>query len=326
MKWILCLTAAVLLAGGGLWSSPADAGDFPQIIRSEDFRKLGVAAFSFMNVTQGARTAAMGDAFSSVANDINAIFFNPAGLALIKRASYTFSYTRWLVDTAFYNGAVAYNTTKGVIGISLLNYDVGEMEVRTIYNPGGTGEKIKSGANAIGVAYAWKATDRLGLGLKATYVSETLHQDQITATVLDVGTYFFTGFRSSRIALSMRNFGPDTKVVGENQKFLMPMNFDVGAAMEVYGKQGDPTYLTVSFASVYSVDFEQRWNFGTELWMANVLAVRGGYKVNYDEESWSIGAGFKGTFGDRSVMVDLSYSDFGPFLDAPIRLSVGGAF
>ena len=104
----------------------------------------GSPAFSFMNVTQGARTAAMGDAFSSVANDINAIFFNPAGLALIKRASYTFSYTRWLVDTAFYNGAVAYNTTKGVIGISLLNYDVGEMEVRTIYNPGGTGEKIKS--------------------------------------------------------------------------------------------------------------------------------------------------------------------------------------
>ena len=325
MKRIFCLIAALLLAGGGFPSPPADARDVPEIIRSEDFRKLGLSSFAFMKVTQGARVAAMGDAFTAVADDINAIFYNPAGLGHITGLAYEFSYTKWLVDTAFYSGAVAYNTKMGVLGVSVMNYDIGDIEVRTIFSPLGTGEMVKGGATAIGVAYAWKATDKLGLGLRASYVQETLHNDTASSLLLDVGTHFYTGFRSSRIALAMRNFGPDADALNET-KFLMPIYFDIGTAMEVYGALGDPASLTVSVESAYAVDYEQRWHMGAELWLANTLALRAGYKLNYDEEDYSFGVGVKGTFGDRKITADVSYTHFGDLLDAPIRVSVGGEF
>ena len=326
MKRILCMAAAVLLVASVMLGTSAEARDVPEIIKSEDFRKLGLASFPFMKVSQTARAAAMGDAFAAVTDDINSIHFNPAGLVYVKHAAYQFSYTNWLVDTAFYSGAVAYNTPKGVIGVSFVSFDAGDMEERTIFSPQGTGEMINAGATAVGFAYAFRPTDKLGLGVRGVYVSETLHHDQMTSVMLDVGTHFYTGFRSARIALAMRNFGPDTKVLAADQKFLMPMNFDIGAAMEVYGTQDDPTYLTLSFESAYFVDYEQRWQVGGELWLANAIALRGGYKFNHDVEDFSLGAGFKTTFGERSVAVDVSYTNGGRLLSAPLRFSVGGTF
>ena len=62
------------------------------------------------------------------------------------------------------------------------------------------------------------------------------------------------------------------------------------------------------------------------LWIANMLALRGGYKVNYDVEDYSLGAGLKYDFGGRDIRVDLSYSDGGVYFDAPLRIAVSGSF
>ena len=78
MKRILCMTLMTFLVAGAFWNPPAEARDAPEILKSEDFRKLGLASFPWMKVTQSSRAAAMGDAFTAVSNDINAIFFNPA--------------------------------------------------------------------------------------------------------------------------------------------------------------------------------------------------------------------------------------------------------
>ena len=41
---------------------------------------------------------------------------------------------------------------------------------------------------------------------------------------------------------------------------------------------------------------------------------------------YSLGAGVKGTFGGRKLTADVSYTNFGDLLDAPIRVSIGGEF
>ena len=70
MKRILCITVMALLVAGAFLNPPADARNVPTILKSEDFRKLGLASFSFLKVTQSARVAGMADAFAAVANDI----------------------------------------------------------------------------------------------------------------------------------------------------------------------------------------------------------------------------------------------------------------
>ena len=74
--WIL---AAALIA----WAVPADAGG---LIKRPD-----LTIFSALSVGQSARAAGMGGAYTSVGNDVNAIWWNPAGLTGVERAEVTFS-------------------------------------------------------------------------------------------------------------------------------------------------------------------------------------------------------------------------------------------
>ena len=82
---------------------------------------------------------------------------------------------------------------------------------------------------------------------------------------------------------------------------------------------------TASIEGAYFTDRDQRYNLGGELWLKNIVALRAGYKFDYDAESWTIGAGLKGTFSGRNIRLDIAYSDFGKYFDAPIRLSFSGS-
>ena len=81
--WVLlCAPMAALASGGG--SSGAE------------FVKIGV----------GARPAGMGEAFVAAAKDINAAYWNPAGLASIDRTEASFMHMAYLADISYENIAV----------------------------------------------------------------------------------------------------------------------------------------------------------------------------------------------------------------------------
>ncbi len=288
------------------------------------FRKLGLAGFAFLKVAQGARAVGMGDAFVSVADDVNAIYWNPAGLSHLDRPQFVFNYANWYMDTKFQSGAVAFKTPKGVVGIAVMTFDGGKIPERTISQPGGTGKNVAANAWTVDVAYAFKPTDKLGLGMRVRFVQETLYDEKRRSPIFDFGTHFYTGFRSSRVAMSLRNFGKD--VTTASLGLYMPLYFTMAGAMEVVGKKGDPAYLTGSIEGSFAVDFEQRWQFGGELWLLNTLALRTGYKANHDAESYAFGAGLKGKFGKRQVTADVAYSKTVDLLQSPLRLSVGASF
>ena len=142
--------------------------------------------------------AGMGGSFVAVADDINTIFVNPAGLTHIDRAEYALGYTRWLVDSKFYSGAVAYNIDRGVVGLSVMAYSPPDMEETTIFQPLGTGRKLDAGDFSIGVTYARKMTDKLSFGGMVRWTQETLDQDRLTSIDVNLGTMFYTGFKSLR--------------------------------------------------------------------------------------------------------------------------------
>jgi hypothetical protein len=304
--------ALVLL---GLLSAPAEAG----------LKKYGNSGFVFLKVGQSARSAAMGDASTAVVVGVEAIFTNSAGLAYVEKPSFTVSHNRWLVDSKFYSAALAYPLGRHVLGISMITFQLPEYEETTIYQPSGTGTIIRDNDLAIGLTYAIQFTDRFTFGAQARYVQETLFQDSHSSVDLSVGTHFYTGFRSLRLAMALRNFGTDIEIIDD--KAFMPLIYSIAGAMEVYGKVGDPTYLTVSAENAFFIDYERRINTGAELWLGNAIALRGGYKFNSDTESITLGAGIKKEFADqRAVTVDFSYGDMGDLLDPVYRISLGGAF
>jgi hypothetical protein len=323
MKWILCIALLIALVPAATWG---DSKDEPLA----SFKRLGQSGLTFLKIGQGARPVGMGDAYTAISDDINAIFWNPAGLTQIEKTAYVFSYTSWLVNSRIYSGAFAYKGLGGVWGFSAVSAKPEDFEETTILQPQGTGKMVKTGDVALGLAFARQMTDKFSWAMNVRWAQETLHNNKVSFLILDVGTYLHTGFKTSRIAATLKNFGKDGKVY--NNTFQMPLYFNVGLAMEAFGKREEKNYLTISAESAYAVDYGQRVHVGAELWMVNLLALRAGYKFNYDSESYTLGAGLRWKMGGkgRALTADFAYSglrsDAGQFFDAPLRFSVGGSF
>ena len=313
-------------------TSPASAVKWGGVTGEYGVKKVNVSGMQWLKIGQGARAEAMGDAFTAVADDINAIFWNGSGLVHVERVAYQLNWMRFLHDTQIYSVAGAWNTRSArgeVLGLSVTSHHPKRSKETTIYQPSGTGQFVDVHQLSVGLLYAIKFTDKFSFSAKANYVQEKLYTKKTTGFTVDVGSFFYTGFRSLRVAMAFRNFGPDRKT--GDYAYLLPLVYTVGVAAEVYGEKGDPSYLTASVESAFFVDFEQRWHFGAELWLQNALALRAGWKWNYDLLGVCVGAGVKQTFGGRAVTADVAVSllqknDGVVMWDPPIRVSLGGTF
>ena len=299
---------------------------YPRGADAQDQRRLSRMVLPVLKIDHGARMAGMGGAFVAVSDNIDAIFSNPAGLTHIERAAFTLGYTRWLMNDYILTGGMAYNTAYGVLGVNVVTFTPKAFEETTIFQPTGTGREPDMGDLSLGVVYARKLTDKLSVGSMFRWTQQTLDTDRLNAWDVGVSTYFYTGFRSLRLGMTFENMGKDVKVIDDVRK--MPVSFSTAAAMEIVGATGDPTYMTVTFENTYATDFaDPQYRFGGELWLQNSFALRAGYKANFDEESWTVGAGLKFSMPNgRIVQADVAYSDFGTYLDAPLRFTLSGAF
>ena len=174
-----------------------------------------------------------------------------------------------------------------------------------------------------------KFTDKFSFGTRVSYFQETLFDRKTKGVALDFGSYFYTGYKSLRVAMGFKNWGPDKKTGAHF--YQMPVSYNMGVAAEIYGEKGDPSYFTASVESVFPIDYQQRWQFGGELWLQNTIALRGGWKWNYDLEQFTLGAGVKQSVSGKDIMIDVGYTilkkqDGAKMFEAPLRLSVGGTF
>jgi hypothetical protein len=290
--------------------------------------RVGVSEFPFLKIGQGARAESMGGAFTAVADDINSAFWNPAGLGHIENVAYTLNYTRWFANSKLISGALAFNAGFGVIGLAVTSFAAEEFEVTTPTAPWGSGAMAQVGDISIGALFAKRMTDKFMLGGQIRWMQEDLYLEKVSNIDYSVGTHFYTGYRSTRIAMGFRNLGPNVKAREGGFTAQMPTTFSLAGAMEVFGQKGDPSYCTLSLEHEFITDFRPTTRVGGELWVQNTLALRGGYRTHMALESWSVGAGLKHELvGGKLITVDFSYhnEDLGLF-DPPIRLSVGGTF
>jgi hypothetical protein len=89
------------------------------------------------------------------------------------------------------------------------------------------------------------------------------------------------------------------------------LNFTLGVSYDVVYSENFITKLT--FDAIHPNDFSERVHMGTETTILNILALRFGYKFNYDVESWSAGLGVSPSFDNLDFNFDFSYSTFNVF-------------
>lgn len=293
-------------------------------LSQQNLQRLGKSGFTFLKLSPSARAAAIGDAYTAMATDVYAMFWNPAGLTHVKNFAYGFTYGKWIVESKLMTAAAAYKLGSLAVGLSIISFKPQEFEETTIFAPEGTGRMISGGDIAIGGAIAIQFTDRLSFGFKASWIEETIDRDKARGFTVDFSTFYHTGFRDLVLAMAMKNFGPDRKYI--NEEFKMPLLFNINTAMSFIGKRGNPFVLTLSGESCFATDFRDRYHLGTELWILDTIAIRGGYKFYYDLEDYSLGAGLKLNVAGKPFTIDVAYTNVLDYFEAPLRFSIGGEF
>jgi len=290
--------------------------------------RVGQSGWQFLKINPDPRHAAMGSAFTAMSHgDVGAIFGNPAALVDVKNFEVSFNNVNYIADIAYYSAALAKNLDKyGVVGISVASLDMGDIP-RT-YNspiPGEnrtevvvTGENFTGGDFAAGLSYAKKITNRLSVGGNIRWIQEKIDDMSMSNISIDFGTLYYTGFRSLRLAMVARNFGPDRNLTGwsediqiEPVDIRMPLDFRVGLAMDFMNGEESPHLLTLSVEGTHPNDGSEKLNLGAEYWYNDIIALRGGYRINYDEENFSVGGGIKYSSGKICSKINYAFVNFG---------------
>lgn len=288
-------------------------------------QRAGISTVQFLKIGVGGRATAMGDAFVAVANDASALYWNPAGLVQFQENQVIFSHNSWVVDINHeFLGAVYHLDETNTFGVSFTAITMQDMKVTTEFAPFGTGEYFGFSDIGIALSYARKMTDQFSFGGTVRYVEETLDKLKMRGIMIDLGTYYWTGLGSTRFAVAVSNFGnqlaPDGEVIlvgkrkkSEWQAFSPPTIFRIGFAFEPY--EYGVHKLTTSVQLNHPNDNSENVVLGAEysFKQANTNSaffLRGGYKLNVDEQNFSVGAGVYYPLSFATINVDYAYSNF----------------
>ncbi len=289
-------------------------------------QRAGTAAVTFLKIGVGARATALGGAYSALAQDATASYWNPAGLVQSSRNEVVLSHLDWLVDVDFEYAAYVHQITKNIALSGYVGFlHLADMPVTTEFHPYGNGEYFSYSDLLAGLSMALKMTDRFSFGVSLKYVREDLADLYMDGLLVDFGTYYWTGFKTLRIAATVRNFGTDFQPNGtyirreangeseaEYESFSAPAIFTLGAAMDVYSINSH--VFTGAVQMNHPMDDSENFVIGLEYSWKNMFALRSGYRGNDEENRWTFGAGAHFMLYGKKLKIDYSYADFESFV------------
>jgi len=300
-------------------------------------RSVGLNAMQFLNVGVGARAAAMGLSTTALSNDVDQVFYNPAGSALKDESiQASIHYNSWLADITQNCLAVAYNWKNvGTIALGVQTFGVSDIEAdRDLIAAGGTdgaGSQYETYSYmdlGISLTYSRYLLDNLSLGATVKFLNESIDGENMNTVAFDLGSVYDIGLLDWKIAARLSNLGNDVSYFFTEHP--IPMAFSIGTSMMPLNQ--DMYRLLISAEALKTQDEEQMFFTGAEFTVLDMVSLRGGYKFNlsgaeagreYNStnsvlaaggksavtiEKFSFGAGVKVPFDEYLVNIDYAFT------------------
>jgi opacity protein-like surface antigen len=327
--------------------------------------RVGTNAASELLIPVGARDIAMGGSSVATASGLDAIFWNPAGLAKSKHsANAMFSHMNYIADIGI--DYVAISSTFegfGTLGFSLKSVGIGDIAVTNEDNPDGTGQIINPTIVNLGLTYSRLLTDRISVGVTTTLISERFDRVSATGFAFTAGVQYsgLAGVDGLSVGVAVKNIGPQMKFDGdgllrqgivndvlrpgsfykvEAASFELPSTIELGLAYNY--TLVDDNFLTINGVFQNNNFAADEYRVGVEYNYANTFFVRGGYNFSEITKNQSIqasssfdktthifgftaGAGLHYPLGSLDVSFDYAYRSV-KFLDNNHVFTVGLGF
>lgn len=329
---LLAATAAIALAATGAAAQT----------------KTGTTIGAFLLIEPSARITGMGNAGVTMDAGIQGAYYNPAAIGQIDRYALMFSHSAWLADINYNYAAAALPVRQvGTLFASLTSLASGDILVRTVDQPQGTGEFYHVTDVAVGLGWGMRLSDRFSAGLVASYVQETIWHSSASTVVFNLGTIYRTSERGLHIGASISNYGTDARFDGRDlrvtydqdpdrygdngalpgaaytDRFPVPVLFRVGVGMPY--RLDEQSEVRLALDAFHPSDNSESMSLGGEYTYRELLSLRAGYQNLFQKDSevgLTLGAGLQGYLSETlGYSVDYAWADHGR-LDNTHRLTL----
>lgn len=266
-RWLTLFLVLLLLAAGGV-----QAGG------------MGTTGAAFLREDVGPRAVALGGAYTALADDGFAGFWNPAGLVNIRRLAMNATYREdfSIIDRGAL-GAIKSLNGNHFIGTTLHYVKILDSE-RTEHEDGGS---LDNTDLAVGLQYAYRVTKQLAVGVGGKYIRQQLAGYKATEYALDAGIQY--NFDWLRLGASMQNYGSDIYFINPDYADPLPRTYRMGAVL--FLNISDYSFINTHEVKYLNHEEEGFYSFGVELPLMPQIAMRTGFQYELFGEDDTIGEG-----------------------------------
>jgi hypothetical protein len=189
-------------------------------------KDVGTRGAQFLKIGVGARAIGMGSAYTAVSDDVNAIYWNPAGLNSIEEKQASLMHYIWFENITYQAALYAQPTEYGTFGI-MINYL--SMDGIEKYNNQGTdlNSTFKPNDMALTLSYG-REMYGMPLGINMKYISSKLDNEGASAFAMDLGTKFVIKEDKMNLGFCVQNLGTSMKYIDE--KTELPLTIKAGTS------------------------------------------------------------------------------------------------
>ena len=289
---------------------------------SSAFAGSGTETMQFLKIKPSARSTSLGDSFVSIADDVSAAFYNPAGLGQLESVEFSLMHMVYTADTSYEFGTIVFPVgDKLRIGAYVIYMNYGSFAKTTegstgIYT-GGSGS-LSPYDMSTAVSLGYRLTDNFNVGINFKMAVSDIDGNRLNGVLCDAGIllslaekiYLGGAVYNAGGVFTNGDASPMTGRLGLSKKFSLT----------------DENDLTIGFGCNYiQANSKLSESIGIEYYFQKMFVLRFGYGINSDTESLNGGAGLRQDLGGMTGTLDYNFSLLGDMGSAH-RISIGVRF
>ncbi len=284
--------------------------------------------YNFLRLDVGAKASSLSGSYTAMENDVNVIFYNPAGIATVKDKQASVGFYKYLLDINSGNAAYVQKYKDiGYIGVGIQYINYGSFD-RYDVNSNNTGT-FGASDMALSLGYGNSYNNLFyGANLKLIYSSYDSYKS--SAVAVDLGAMYKFPKALTTVGVSLLNAGAQISAY-QDYKEKLPLDLRVGLTKKL---ENSPLTLSVGFYSLnesYDKFFDRFKNItaGAEFEISSNINFRVGYDNQLRQElktGSAIGiGGFSAGLGIKlhdKYQIDYGFNSMGK-LGSTHRINVG---
>lgn len=270
----------------------------------------GTTEMNFLKIPVGQRASGLAGAYTALSDEVNGIYFNPAGLARLKHHELSLGHICWVNQTYVHHLTYGHRLKFIHLALSafyLTTSPINKVGIKQpfhdIFEPEYTGGRV----NLYNILFKLALSKQLGnlyVGANVKHAKSIIDNVSYDAIVFDSGAIYT--LRNLSFGFAIRNLGPAIKQKYSQNTSNLPTEFKLGVAYRPLGNLLFAADLSKAVDSTLIPIIGMEYTF-------KFLSLRIGYKTfpgYINNTGLSAGLGLNAKLGDNDLLFDYAATPF----------------